>query len=1467
MEQSLVLQGPALVNPRPKVQTLWQCGFYHQTSGDDASLIVLGTLGTKPAFMTLGQLRLAAKTLPAELLKKGLAPGDSLVLVRLARTSEMAISCAYGALSMAGFRIFLPMYVDLESWKTWLNHCQARAVLWLVETLEHEQKPNDIKLAQQLSACCQQLGVLMLDLHHDLGIGRFLQLVEFGQPTSQVVLPQTISMETPAATEPEHECLILTTSGSTGRANLVVYTEKSLLNSCAAWEQAGLFSPDKLGGRSLCLLFAHSMGVRAFWNAVWTRSAMCLIPPEWFAEFPSRVRDMLAWMQPTHLVGGPAVFQTLLELSHFFPELKTTCYQSLQQLVSSGAPLSKNEIQQIKSNLDLIPKNAFGTTETMQIISTLVSGPLNNEGPVLGNLLPSVQIKLCPERSEPEQVYSLQVKNAFGAKCYLEDETQIHEPDGWFKTGDLVQYDGKQIIYLHRQSQAWVKDGFGVKISLPRLHQRYADLVRWVSTIHIEFWPLWHSPGIAALIFLDGKNGCEQLAAENRLVVDSKILDRVQSVIEAIHDSSRGQWDDFEIRHNSLNRFICVWGTPPKTSKGNISRGLIEKYFAQTLNTLCRLYVQKPWIRYLERDGLQVSDLARFAWPERARWMQLAGLDRHFIKASGDQLVYLQNGREHVVWDFVGGYGGNLFGHHQPNLTTAAEEILKGQESYLSDQGSFREAEATLAKMLSSLLTRDTGQSYVIRFGSSGSETVEMAIAHAYLEYRQQIENFCKQQRSLFGAKYGSEIQFIEQRAKELLQEPPAILILAGAFHGMSLGARTILGRDKGRIEFEPLMGLRRLLVSLSCTAEQLTKIMSNEDVLIPAFQLEQGQVTKIEKHLSRVIAAIVEPVRGEGGIVEVPKTLMAEMSKLNCPLIFDEIQCGLGRSGSFLASRPVVGDYYLFGKALGGGLAKISALAINRPRYQRRFDELYPSTFGGDNLSCRLAMAALALLERDNIPKMAALAGEKLSALLKALQQEYPTVIQSVEGVGLMQGITFASPEDSMLLRWAYQQDLFGILAAVFMFHRYHLRFLPTLSAPNTLRIEPSAYIQADAWPALSEGLRGFCRTVANNDAAEILLPWLHKPEMASLNSPKTKPKSMMRVESPAPGACRIAFLSHFVYPEEELVLGDASLKVFSKTDRRKLFETWTALLDGKPTIAFARNLFKNRVWFVNLILNMDAATIEQKIREDDLGNIHFNIQKAVELATELGCNIFALGAYTSIVTQDGESLPDYKPIQLTTGNTFTVAVGGLRIIKICRHYGIESHATTVAVVGATGNIGTAVLHWLVHEGKFRRLQLVGRDEQRLSMLADSLRKNASQELELNLFTDLSQLPKANVIVLAVNTTEPLLYPHHIGNNRPIIVSDLSVPPGVDPSVKNLPGVVCLPFAGTVPVLGAEDWLMASHIDPGRAFCCAAEAMLLGLCGPETKDLKWIGPIKHQQVIHLANLAKQYGFFADLES
>ncbi len=217
--------------------------------------------------------------------------------------------------------------------------------------------------------------------------------------------------------------------------------------------------------------------------------------------------------------------------------------------------------------------------------------------------------------------------------------------------------------------------------------------------------------------------------------------------------------------------------------------------------------------------------------------------------------------------------------------------------------------------------------------------------------------------------------------------------------------------------------------------------------------------------------ACFVEPIQGEGGVHEIAPEylglLRAAADRHGFPLVFDEIQSGMGRTGAFFASEHggVAGDYYLLSKSLGAGLAKISAVLIARERYIDDFGYLHTSTTADDDFSSELALTALDLIEEEDgaLMRRCAATGKLFLSRLRDVMARYPDQIRAVRGRGLMIGVELADQRDSpsALIRLLGSQELLGFMVSGWFLREHAIRVAPTLSARATVRLEPSADIE----------------------------------------------------------------------------------------------------------------------------------------------------------------------------------------------------------------------------------------------------------------------------------------------------------------------------------------------------------------------------------------------------------------------
>lgn len=364
-----------------------------------------------------------------------------------------------------------------------------------------------------------------------------------------------------------------------------------------------------------------------------------------------------------------------------------------------------------------------------------------------------------------------------------------------------------------------------------------------------------------------------------------------------------------------------------------------------------------------DEAGSSVASSEPTLAPRLTGLLAAVGLDVAYHRAAGDTLYFRDDaGRDVPVLDMVGGFGSLILGHHHPQLVGEAIRVLS-EGVPIHSQGSTRPLTRTFAEALNARV----GGGYHVVLANTGAEAVEAAMKHAML------------------ATGGSEW-----------------IALEGAFHGKTLGTVQLAGSPHHREPFD-----------------------------IPGMPVHRVRLNDVA-HLEAIFAAaqqpagfFIEPIQGEGGVHEMNSAFAQRAAELcrqrGIPLIADECQTGVGRTGRFLACEHlgVRPDYVVLCKALGGGIAKVAALLVQREQYQPAFDQKHSSTFAGDELSSAVALRVLAMVD-DALLARVCQQGDRLRAGLTRLAGAFPTVIADVRGRGLMLAIQLRSAlgSNSFVLR-----------------------------------------------------------------------------------------------------------------------------------------------------------------------------------------------------------------------------------------------------------------------------------------------------------------------------------------------------------------------------------------------------------------------------------------------------------------
>lgn len=382
-------------------------------------------------------------------------------------------------------------------------------------------------------------------------------------------------------------------------------------------------------------------------------------------------------------------------------------------------------------------------------------------------------------------------------------------------------------------------------------------------------------------------------------------------------------------------------------------------------------------------------DDATGAAGERSLAERIFELERNYLVQTYSRLpVVFQRGKGCYLFDvngkryldLVSGIGVNALGHGHPRIL----RIIKEQATRLIHCSNlyYHEYQGPLAKRLAEL----TGLARSF-FCNSGAEAMEAGL------------------------------KMIRAHGSRLSPEKYEIVSLENSFHGRTLGAISVTGQPKYRKDFEPLLAG--------------VKFVPPDDV------------AALEAAVSdRTAGIVLEGIQGEGGIQPINPAFIHRAKELaerhNALLLFDEIQCGVGRTGKFFSYQlhdpQPQPDIVTVAKPLACGLPFGAVIASEKAAATLPAG-MHGSTFGGGPLACRVALEFLDILE-ELLPSISRVSGY-FRIRLEDLARHYP-FIREVRCIGLMIGIDLKIPCKSLV------EDALGRGLLVNCTHQTVLRLLP---------------------------------------------------------------------------------------------------------------------------------------------------------------------------------------------------------------------------------------------------------------------------------------------------------------------------------------------------------------------------------------------------------------------------------------
>ncbi len=329
-----------------------------------------------------------------------------------------------------------------------------------------------------------------------------------------------------------------------------------------------------------------------------------------------------------------------------------------------------------------------------------------------------------------------------------------------------------------------------------------------------------------------------------------------------------------------------------------------------------------------------------------------ARAETRFVRGEGVHL-YAEDGTEYL--DCMAGIAVNSLGHAHPHLVAALSEQA-GRLWHLSNVYEIPGQERLVQRLCAASFADS------VFFTNSGTEAIECAIKTAR---RYHFVNGAPQRNQ--------------------------IITFEGAFHGRSLAAISAGGQEKYLEGFAPRMP--GFLQAPFADHDALLKLIGDDTAAI-----------------------MVEPIQGEGGIRAAPPQWLRRLRQLcderGILLIYDEVQCGIGRTGKLFAYEwsGAAPDIMALAKGLGGGFPVGACLATEAAAAGMTLGT-HGTTFGGNPLAMAVANAVLDVVLSDGFLDHVAEMGKLLRQQLAEIADAFPRHVEAIRGEGLMQGIKMKSP------------------------------------------------------------------------------------------------------------------------------------------------------------------------------------------------------------------------------------------------------------------------------------------------------------------------------------------------------------------------------------------------------------------------------------------------------------------------
>jgi putrescine aminotransferase len=410
----------------------------------------------------------------------------------------------------------------------------------------------------------------------------------------------------------------------------------------------------------------------------------------------------------------------------------------------------------------------------------------------------------------------------------------------------------------------------------------------------------------------------------------------------------------------------------------------------------------------LSEDTNLFESYERLINPAYPSFLNKLGLNKIAVKAQGATITDSQ-GNTYI--DCVGGYGLFNLGHNNPDIIESVIEQLMEQQ--LLTKPFVSEIQVKFAECIEKITPGDLSCSFIL---NSGSEAIDCAI-----------------------------------KLVRLHKGGKTIITAQKSFHGHTFGALTASGIPSFKRAFQPLL---------------------------PGFiSVPFGDIKALKRSISAETGAVlIEPIQHEAGVLLPPDDYLKKVRELcdehDLILVLDEIKTGFGKTGRLFACEHynIVPDVLVLGKSLGGGLIPAGAV-VAKSHLWKRFGlsfSMSASSYAGNVLACRAGLAAIRYIQEGNLLAECEEKGKMLLRSFRDYVEEYPNILRSAEGLGLLIGIETQSSR--IALELAKEVIRRGII------------MVPAFGNSSVLMVEPPLVISFKQIRAVVDSFAAACANISGN-------------------------------------------------------------------------------------------------------------------------------------------------------------------------------------------------------------------------------------------------------------------------------------------------------------------------------------------------------------------------------------------------